>query len=173
MAIDTPPLQVLPPGLLGYFQIKSGGRNPQTLDETLVPVLDLTEWYLQATWNEAVDTSNAIPAGGGGFIPSPTLISGPNTWLYIHHFSAYVALAAAASFQMAVCYQRLAGPAFPRHFPGNGLSVPAAAINSVALASASGFWLPPSMQLGMYILSNTTAVGTVATFDLRWSSLPV
>lgn len=40
------PLQTIPPGLLGMLQLKNLGQAPQTLDDSVIPGIDLTEWYM-------------------------------------------------------------------------------------------------------------------------------
>jgi len=45
MAIDKGVLQPAAPGLLSALQLKQKGKNPDTLSDTVVPMLDLTHWY--------------------------------------------------------------------------------------------------------------------------------
>ena len=44
----TPPLNIQPNGLLGFFDIKNGGRYPHQLGDTLQPQLELLRWYVAA-----------------------------------------------------------------------------------------------------------------------------
>lgn len=42
------PIQIIPEGLLGMFQIKNAGRNPQELIETIQPSLEMLDWYMSS-----------------------------------------------------------------------------------------------------------------------------
>ena len=58
-----PPINLTPPGLLGFLGIKNGGRNPQSLGETLAPVWDFSDLYfLQGLRFE--DTTSTVNAAG-------------------------------------------------------------------------------------------------------------
>lgn len=46
------PLNRIPRGLLDFFGIKSGGRNPQVLTEQLLPTYELNDWYNEAAATE-------------------------------------------------------------------------------------------------------------------------
>lgn len=57
------PIQVIAPGLLGYLQLKSNGRNPDTLMEEVRPTIDVKEWLLTAQ-REYISGSAALAAPG-------------------------------------------------------------------------------------------------------------
>jgi hypothetical protein len=59
-----------PTGLLGYFGIKNGGKNPQSLSETLLPQLDLLDWYLN-TAPQFATTTGTIAAGANVITVAP------------------------------------------------------------------------------------------------------
>lgn len=46
----------IPPGLLGFLGLKSGGQNPRDIGNVIAPVFDLLRWYLIG---EAVEVSSA------------------------------------------------------------------------------------------------------------------
>lgn len=70
MIIDPPPVNRQPTGLLGYFGIKNGGRNPQHLSEELSPGLDLLDWYLN-TAPQFAQTAGTTAAGVSAITVSP------------------------------------------------------------------------------------------------------
>lgn len=55
------PLNRVPAGLLEFFGIKSGEWGPRELGQTLVPVMDLSRWYLDAA---SLEVSISFAAGG-------------------------------------------------------------------------------------------------------------
>lgn len=56
-------IQKIPQGLLGFLQLKTGGRNPATLSDIVVPTWDLARLYLEAD-AEYVGVNSTINAGG-------------------------------------------------------------------------------------------------------------
>lgn len=66
--LPPPPINRHPNGLLDFFGIKNGGRNPQYLLPSLSPTIDLLQHYAQAN---AINTAYVYaPAAsvGGGFL---------------------------------------------------------------------------------------------------------
>lgn len=58
------PLQKAPTGLLGALNLKTQGRYPQLFGETLVPVLELTDFYLHPN-RTALTFAAALTVGPG------------------------------------------------------------------------------------------------------------
>lgn len=58
------PLQTLPQGMLGFFQLKNAGKNPTDMPEVLQPVLELRDWYFQTNNQIMAGTDTAIAAAG-------------------------------------------------------------------------------------------------------------
>jgi hypothetical protein len=60
-------LQLLPSGLLGFFQLKNGGQYPQSLNPQLQPTLELLDWYTEigtlGTSEVVGDTIAAVAVG--------------------------------------------------------------------------------------------------------------
>lgn len=73
MSLAPPTVSKLPAGLLGYLQIKNGGRNPEQLATFLQPTLDLWPLYLaldrrttSTAFNIAsVNTQSVVPVTEG------------------------------------------------------------------------------------------------------------
>lgn len=65
MAIEKGVLQPAPPGLLSLLQLKQRGKNPDTLSDTVVPVVDLTEWYAVLD-REFLQWELVMDGGAGG-----------------------------------------------------------------------------------------------------------
>jgi hypothetical protein len=92
MAIERPPINQLPRGLLGFLGIKTGGRYPSQLLEQVQPTLDLLYWYGHA--NAQYVSFGQIALGPGAtdadavFVPwvsatpsIPVVVPGNETWL--------------------------------------------------------------------------------------------
>lgn len=170
---ESGPVQLIPPGLLGMMQLKNEGRNPRTFIESYQPVIEMRQWMMQQNWNETTDVAAALAAGITGVVTFPALISSGQSWLYIHEFSAYSTVGGAGIIRGKCIFQRITGGATPRHFAGmqvEGLSTTATGIcNPIS----SGFFMPPNMQLGVFVSENTLAGATTFTANLRWTSLPI
>jgi len=167
------PVQLIPPGLLGMLQLKNEGRSPRDFVETLQPVIEMREWLMQANWNEVTDVSAALAAGILGPVTFPALISGAGTWLYVSQFSAYSTVGGAGIMRAKLFYQRLTGGATPRHFAGRQVEGLATTATGICNPISEGFFMPPNMQLGVYVTENTYAAAVTFTANFRWTSLPI
>jgi len=57
-------LQVLPKGLLGFLELKNGGKFPQRLgSEALLPVIQLLDWYAQTNSEVLITAPSAAALG--------------------------------------------------------------------------------------------------------------
>lgn len=57
------PIQAQPAGLLGFLQLKNAGRNPEQLSETLLPTMDLVQWYLESDVRLNTGATAALASG--------------------------------------------------------------------------------------------------------------
>lgn len=69
------PIQVIPPGLLGFLQLKTGGLNPTELNGLLQPTLQLRDWMFLATAESLTNSQAGVGIGsawaplfGGGIV---------------------------------------------------------------------------------------------------------
>lgn len=176
------PLQIFPPGLLGFFQIKNDGRNPNVLLEALQPTLDLTEWYLWAAFERHTGTG-ALSTGqlGPRIIESAAVAAGvglkspPDEWWYVHGFTIMCNAATAVTASDLVYIQPMmniggvgGGAAHIWILPSNKLSsiaeTSAAEDFAYAVGTAKPFFMPPSSELMMWVVqADTTASGALIT----------
>ena len=79
-------VQKQPAGLLDYFGIKNGGKNPQSLAEVIAPVLDLDRWYKVAD-EEYLTGGISGHASAGWVTASPISLAIPplEVW-HVHQF---------------------------------------------------------------------------------------
>lgn len=78
-SIPPAPLNRLARGLLDFFGIKAMGRNPQQLIESVMPTIDLLDWYahtdaLRVFWDRT-DAGNVTGAGYNILDTTPTDIA--------------------------------------------------------------------------------------------------
>lgn len=80
--LPPPPLGARPEGLLDVLGIKTGGRYPQHLVTDLLPMLDLTQLYLQQGASYALSSGGTL--SGVGLINTDVIITPDNeNWLLL------------------------------------------------------------------------------------------
>lgn len=176
------PIQVIPPGLLGLFQLKGHGENPRELATLVNPILEMRDWYFQAQaldWPQArnggvVPTAN-IAAGGVGFVAFSTPMTVPQDEIwYVHHLTIAVGnLAATDVFTGVATMRSVTGNDF---FPGTyqgGQGFGGGANPRRTFATASGFWAPPGATCGAYVLQADTATTIPIAGFLRFTPMPI
>lgn len=149
-----PPLTAIPKGILGFFGIKSLGRYPQTMAETLSPTIDLREHYettyaaefLQGPIALAAGTASADVSFGTtiGFVPG-------NQSVHVLGYTARCDLAGLSAVTATPCVF------------ANGLGFPVGPTFTFAAGSLASwgadryFWMPPGAALGIIVNSKTAA----------------
>jgi len=174
------PIQVIPPGLLGFLQLKNSGQAPAELPDTLQGVLELRDWYFQARLvvSNQIHGGSAATAVFGFQAYSPNTIVVPEReywWVENYSFTsdtipagdlvtaraAYIVQASGATRPFLLGDQPPAPPGFPS--------------GQYRLAvSASRFFLGPGSVLGFYIDQNTRAAGNTSFIgNVRYAALPI
>lgn len=174
------PLQITPPGFLGFLNLKNEGKNPREIPEDLTPTIELRNWYLNAT-AQAMSATNAtvsllnnqdgfaLPSAGNIVVPS-------GEWWYVHSMLVWAVLPAAVTEFLAM------SPAWvePNNFIDfEVLSPPAPLLQGVAGATrryfntARDFWVPPGSALCWHVLTAETATSIPAFLNGRITVLPI
>jgi hypothetical protein len=173
--MDTPAIQLIPPGLLGAFQIKSGGQNPARMGDSYVPVLPMLDWALNALREDLIDV-NSFGAGNGPRQTSMTNCIVPAAqWWYVHHASIQITLASTDSqVNPAIGFicnapTVLLPKVVLEWFP---LTVTATGTSSDIWVHAERFFMPPGARLYYFSSAGTVSVGTNATAHMVFSRLP-
>lgn len=192
MSDPSGPIQVIPPGLLGYLQIKNVGQSPDTLIGTYQPVFDMTEWILQANavnWTQARGLAGVLAqrtlapgAGATGVVPfnagGGDITTGPGEWWYVHNFTVYTQVLDLATYSV----QFAAAALNPLTGVGNYMEIGtdsglvtgvATATGRRAVSHAGGFFIPPNTRLGMFVKALEAAVSIDFFGTCRFSSLPI
>lgn len=176
------PVQVIPPGLLGFLQLKQQGRNPAELLESLYPVLELTDWYLQA---RTLDHSQAvgiasIAIGFGAaiqnlFAPTPITVPDGEMWWVEEYTVQSGNLAAATERCQLQCamYTPLVGTVNAYLLGDPSPDITGNAVVRRNAARARHFFAPPGAGLGFALFIQETAANITYTGFARFVRLPL
>lgn len=159
--LPPPPIQIFPSGLLGFFGIKNGGRNPQELAQLLSPTVELLPWYL-ATRRETI---SGVQIGVTGL--NTYSFGGPpqNEAWYVHYagIRATTAIAAGATWagRMALAIPTAAGTTIVS--VGDGPARVGQAGEFASVEPARDVWVFPNEAI---VLAGEVSTGAPA-FDVR------
>lgn len=146
-------IQVIPPGLLGFFNIKRDGINPSQLLDQISPSLEMFRWYMQAG-AEFLDTQTVSIAGGTTgfqeFTSGGGIVVPESEWWWIENFTVGAVLAAGDTAIFSLGWTINAGT--PKTFQEDVMGNIGA--NSgpgvLTVRSARQFFLPPGAELGFF-----------------------
>jgi len=77
------PVQVIPPGLLGFLQLKGLGENPSALLQEYQPSIEVRDWLMAARYEVAIGNTSS---GANGFQGAGNLIVVPQNECWFVHF---------------------------------------------------------------------------------------
>lgn len=174
------PIQVIPPGLIGFLNLKHAGEAPHSLLAEYRPIIDTTEWLYQADaldWVASVGsgaqaqrTFNAIGGGGAAFATAGgTALQVPtNQMWWIHELTVVAATAAGEALTASLAWHRnnVAG--------WYSLSPPVTVgASQVFTVGARGFFLPPGAVPSLVVHQITTAGTILVSCPCRFTPLPL
>lgn len=165
---EASPLQVLPQGLLGFLQLKNGGKFPQSLgSDQLQSTLDLAEWYLATNGNVQASATTNVTAVGW-----TQLLQGANLWVYYYDISIITDAMGAGPETIEACltaeFDTLSVPKYVGL--GDFQSANVAAQRTMFQMRNRGVFMPPDVRFGLWVKSVT---GTIAcTMYYRSVGLP-
>jgi len=158
------PIQVLPPGLVNFLQLKIGGYAPDALSQVVTPEFDMLPFWLRATQKNLSDPAGAIWALNILAGPVATTFPYVNTstlanltvpdreWWHVTNATARVrndAGVTTTNFAMAVT--SIGGPR-------NALNIALVGEKTASLApaiydviTANEFWMPPGSTFGLWV----------------------
>lgn len=175
------PIQLIPPGLLGLFQLKQMGKNPSQYGEVVLPSFELSDWYLRAAsldYNAqvgvalipGVDLANGA-VGFQGFSPNAVIVPA-NEWWHVENYTV-------ATGNLTTGDNTALRPAFARPLtgtrsihvvnPANTGVLGGAATARANTVSGVDFWVPPGSEIGMFVQVNDTATVISYTGYLRYT----
>lgn len=175
---ENGPLQVWPPGLLGFLQLKNAGQNPQVLINALSPVLESFEWYMQATQLQApypmsVARTNGQTGATAFTTPAGGLVVPQREWWWVDTFTVFAGgLVATDTVQLVpITFDPIAGTL--RQVGQEGSQKTGTASTRSVNAFARQFFAPPGSVFGVTASTCETA-GTITVFGyVRYTVLPI
>lgn len=174
------PIQVIPPGLLGFLQLKNSGNNPRDMPESLLMTFDVLPWYLQAK-KEIVVASSTLATDSQGFQSPPSVFNVPNSeaW-YVHsHLVEVTGMALATDVLQMRCVYRSetitgADCSGPNNVPFRLVPNTAIAGTYFATASQSSFFIGPGARLSVYVEASVFAASPkTITYQAEIVRLPL
>lgn len=178
MAPTARPIQVIPPGLMGFLQLKNQGTNPEDFPGVLQPVMELRDWYLQARsqnfLNAAATTTFTTGIGTSGFTTGAGNIIVPDQeWWFVHQYSLTAGLVAGDTLNalLPVLITPRLGVQH-RHQVGRMQTGPQTGANALVAALGEAFWAPPGSELG-FTYAGVAAVNISVAGYVRYTPLPV
>jgi hypothetical protein len=178
------PIQVIPPGLVGYLNLKQFGRLPDVLSSTVDPSLEMRDWYFQANVLYTVQlcgatpiTPNFVTAGvdffrfqvGGVDFAVPK----GQAW-YVDLASADAALAAAGdTMQACLVKQDASKTSILQLGPVQPDVVSARAGRLLTVRSDRAFWMFPGEFFGIQLMDQVFVTNTFFSLSVRATLLPI
>jgi len=154
MAVPAP-INRLPTGLLSFLGTKAMGVNPGSLAGELVPVMDLTKWYVTSTFENVATNANTITTGDS--FPTGVVVPAGEVW-YVDSFTVRVANAGASSASGVQAFVRIiAGGTYIRGYISEQSAALVAATDVVLLRIPGPFFMLPGEQPA---ISCSVAAGT-------------
>lgn len=183
------PIQNVPAGLLGLLQLKQSGRNPAELLETVAPIYEMRDQYMQskqldqiALFGDTCKTAN-FPTTSPGFkiasvnglgVVNCTVPQG-QTW-YVEQMTGIASTPAAAdSIRLATAIQ---GPNLGTQtvflLTGSDFNdVVTARTRVIVCKSDRPFWAPAGWSFGFWVIDDATAGNWAVTLHMRATPMPL
>ena len=172
MSKEWGPIQLIPPGLLGFFQLKNVGKNPDVLSSNYQPTLECRDWlYLsqQRTTDPAAYARGFVTANRG-FLPwtAALIVPQDEAWFVRAYTIRSQNVPAAESIIFRPAWRAL-----------YLASVYSMGENEIVTAGQTGitgvenFFLPPGSELGVNIKECVSAGGIQLSVSLEYTALPL
>jgi hypothetical protein len=155
------PISARADGLLSLLGIKNLGRNPDLLNESVQPQLDVEPWYLRSSAIAA--RSDFVPAFASENFVLPALSAADNEWLYVHMafgqlFTGGGVVTASGQF---IVFKSVAGSSLIIYKTPEVQSVLVGGAGE-SVSNIRDIWIPPGFAL-MFTGNDMTVGATVPT----------
>jgi hypothetical protein len=159
------PIQVIPPGLLGFLQLKNSGQAPSELPDTLQGVLELRDWYFQARLEFSSQIHGITNGTGveGYFSFSPnTIIVPQGEWWWVEQYTITTDAIDSGEFvQIAPMMIPQTVGTLKFFQVGDASPIPPSTAQEYRLSCyANGFWLGSGCTLGVWCSQNALLAGS-------------
>lgn len=165
------PVQLIPPGLLSFFGVKTLGRNPGELVDNYQPSVEMLEWMMSSQAREANVATLTVAANGFQQYSGQPIVVPAAEWWWLSDYTIQGSCGAADTMTFAPC------AAFPQvtqrlHLLGDYVNLNN---NDTALASGNrlrGWFVPPTTILGTHIRAFSGATAALQGW-LRYTPLQI
>lgn len=172
------PVQIIPPGLLGFLQLKNMGKNPQLIPDSYQPTIEMRDWLFLARYEEvSVTITGGISVGytefnGGDIGVYSGVVPDNEAWWLVGITARTRPMIATESCQMEIAWSQKNGALSSQRPISIGPTSPRvvgqAPLNQTrAICSAGQLFLPPGAWLGIYALENVALSAMSISADLR------
>jgi len=171
------PLQLIPPGLLGFLQLKNAGKSPSELSSLLQSTMELRDWFFQSTFEQVIQTAT-ITNGSVGFnlYTTPIIVPSGEYW-WVHSYAVHVGgLIATDTVSFAPGFRLVQGGANAQYSVGvpQPLITGTAATRQGAAYVNDGWFVAPGTEFGIRVMANETlGAGLTYTGQLRFTRLRI
>lgn len=179
MSAPLKPIQVLPPGLLGMLQLKTGGNNPDTIMGEVRPTIDLLDFYLRAISQPILVTPTATPGTKSGqfadVYTTNNVLVPQSEWWWVESYLVFAGGGVGSIVRDLKPVARLGGNPNGWMLLGDSvgnINVPGTGADA-ATVGARGFWLPPGSAFGFSHSGITAGAGITVTGRIQRSVAPV
>jgi hypothetical protein len=171
------PVQVIPPGLLGFLNLKNTGQAPGLFGGTVQPVWDMLRWYLSANATDVPFSTTGQASGTFGLVLATGAIVPAREWWYVHYYRVSTDVLAAGdrvSFSPGLLQNATVGGRMYTIGPNAGTPTTATTVQTVWTTNAQDFFVAPGFGFGPHINQLQLAAGALV-FDiaLRYTPLPI
>jgi hypothetical protein len=160
----TPPtVNRIPGGLLGFFGIQSGGRNPESISPGLLAQIDLTQWYFGTN---RVYLRSSVNIAATFFTPVYQVPLGEH-WYCENICYVSPTLGAGQTLETMPCLQDASGTRQNTliQMPGSRT------VGAVYAVTAGGFFMAPGEQLGLYTTQLVAGPVNAGVYTLAYARL--
>lgn len=175
------PIQRIPPGFLGFLQLKNFGKNPSELPDVLTPTLGMFDWYMQAnaesrfsSWSLATNATGPVIIGS--FANTNLLVPNTEIWFVIAANVGLQTLPAAndtCSLKLGY-FDRNLGGFFGAPGPDEQCLLVGGTSDVRPFFRSHNFWVPPGGYISAWVEQATFAGGPfTASLGARVVRMPL
>lgn len=159
---------------MGWMNLKNTGRNPEQLVDSISPVFDLLDWYLQTNMQQIDMPSTAVAVGFTGFSSysgSAYVVPQNEAW-WVESYRVQCTLVAGESVEYTVAWATDNGIT-KVNLPKNAVKQQLLAGAGLGLSYAHGFFLPPNANMGYFVSASAGAGPLEFLGQARIARLPL
>jgi len=161
------PIQVVPRGLLGFFQLKNAGENPVELGSMLSPTIESRDWYFSSRAEPLIGGSSIlVPNASTNLVLSGSSVPANEHW-WIERIMIRAILIAGETLTAAIGSTMESGL---EYLLSETLTAPAGP-SGFRLQADRPFFAPSGTTFGVAVSQATTAGNITVVLTMRGTKL--